>query len=80
MSAAAVTIGPHLLIVAARATCASPTLATSIRATAAIARSVTQSVVSKNKDLSTSLEMTLLRGREAGSIVVDMILGNVWKC
>ena len=24
--------------------------------------------------------MTMLRGWEVGAIVVDMILGNVWKC
>ena len=40
-------------------------LAMSIRRTTAIARTVYQFVASKNKDLSTSLEMTMLRGQRS---------------
>lgn len=56
------------------------TLAMSIRRTTAIARTVYQFVASKNTDLSTSLEMTLLRGREVDpSLTLRMTMLRSWE-
>ena len=52
MSVTAASIGLPLLTAAARSTCASATMASSIRLTTAIARTVNLSVVSKNQNKS----------------------------
>ena len=48
MSVTAASIGLPLLAASARTTCSSTTMATSVRLAATLARSATQSVVSKN--------------------------------